>query len=133
MPDEGFQLDTHQCEHVVPNVTAGGFAGRHGDDRTHVLPNDTAAEDFEFLEAMLHHHTEPSMLLMKGMEALKKAAEEHLYDESKGCTKEFTTLRSVLKLLIAKARYGLSYVGFDTVLSIIGDMLPKENKLHANM
>jgi len=116
----------------VPNVTVGGFAGRNDDDRTHVLPNDTAAEDFEFLEAMLHRHTESSMLLMKEMEALKKAAEEPLYDESKGCTQEFTTLRSVLKLLMAKARYGLSDVGFDTFLSIIGDMLPKENKLPAN-
>ena len=76
--------------------------------RTHVLPNDMAAEDVEFLEAMLRRHTEPSMLLMKGMAALKKAAEEPLYDESKGCTKEYTTLRAVLKLLMAKVRYGLS-------------------------
>jgi len=116
----------------VPNVTASGFAGRNDDDRTHVLPNDTATEDFELLEAMLHRHTEPSMLLMKGIEALKKAAKEPMHDESKGCSKEFTTLRSVLKLLIAKARYGLSDVGFDTFLRIIRDMLPKENKLPAN-
>ena len=116
----------------MPNITAGGFARRNDDDRTHVLPNDTATEDFEFLEAMLHRHSKPSMLLMKGMEALKKATEEPLYDESKGCTKEFTTLRYVLKLLMAKARYGLSDVGFDTFLNIIGDMLPKENKLSAN-
>jgi len=40
------------------------------------------------------------VFFMKGMEALMKAAEEPLYDESKGCTKEFTTLRSVLKLLV---------------------------------
>jgi len=66
------------------------------------------------------------------MEALMKAAEEPLYDESKGCTKEFTTLRSVLKLLVCKARYGLSDVGFDAFLSIIVDMLPKENKVPAN-
>jgi len=134
MPDQGFQFfhNTHQSEHVVPNVTDGGFARRNDYDRTHVLPNDTATEDFEFLESMLHRHTEPSMLLMKGMKALKKAAEEPLYDESKGCTKEFTTLRFVLKLLMAKAKYGLSDVGFDMFLSIIGDMLPKENKLPAN-
>ena len=134
MPDEGFQFfhDTHQSEHVMPDVTAGGYAMRNDDYRTHVLPNDTAAEDFEFLEAMLHRHTKPSMLLMKGMKTLKKSAEEPLYDESKGCTKEFTMLRSMLKLLMAKARYGLSNVGFHMVLSIIGDMLPKENKLPAN-
>jgi hypothetical protein len=29
---------------------------------------------------------------MKGMESLKKAAKEPLYDESKCCTKEFTML-----------------------------------------
>jgi len=134
MPNEGFQFfhDTPQSEHVVPNVTTGGFARGNNGDRTHVLPNDIAAEDFEFLEAMLHRHTEPSMLLMKGMEALKKSIEEPLYDESKGCTKEFTMLRSVLKLLMAKARYDLSDAGFDTFLSIIGDILPKENKLSAN-
>ena len=93
MPDEGFQFfhETHQSEHVVQNVIASGFAGGNDDDRTHVLPNDTAVEDFKFLEAMLHRHTKISMLLMKGMEALKKAAEEPLYDESKGCTKECTS------------------------------------------
>jgi hypothetical protein len=36
------------------------------------------------------------MFLIKGMQALKKAAIEHLYEESKGCTDEFTTLRDVL-------------------------------------
>jgi len=49
---------------VVPNVTAGGFAGGNDGARTYVLPNDTTAEDAKFLEAMLRLHTEPSMLLM---------------------------------------------------------------------
>ena len=40
------------------------------------------------------------MFLIKGMEALKKAAIEHLYEESKGCTDEFTTLRVVLQFLM---------------------------------
>jgi hypothetical protein len=61
-----------------------------------------------------------------------KPTEEPLYDESKGCTKEFMTLWSVLKLLMLKARYGFSDVGFDVFLSIIADMLPKENKVPAN-
>jgi hypothetical protein len=92
-----------------------------------------AAEDAEFLEAMLRRHAEdPSVFFMKGMEALMKAAEEPLYDESKGCTKEFTTLRSVLKLLVCKARYGLSDASFDAFLSIIANMLPKKNKVPAN-
>ena len=58
----------------------------------HVVPNVTAMEDAEFLETMLRRYMDPSMLLMKGTEALMKAAEEPLYVESKGCTKEFTTL-----------------------------------------
>jgi hypothetical protein len=62
-----------------------------------------------------------------------KAAEEPLYDESKGCTKEFTTLWSVLKLLVCKARYGLSNAGLDAFLRIIAYMLPKENKVPSNM
>jgi hypothetical protein len=41
-------------------------------------------------------------------------------------------LRSVLKLLMLKARYDLSDAGFDAFLSIIADMLPKKNKVHAN-
>jgi hypothetical protein len=89
-------------------------------------------EDEELLEAMLHRHTDPSMFFKKGMESLKKATEEPLYDESKGCTKEFTILRSLLKLLMLKARYGSSDAGFDVFLSIIADMLPKENKVLAN-
>jgi hypothetical protein len=72
------------------------------------------------------------MFFKKGMESLKKATEEPLYDESKGCTIEFTTLWSVLKLLMLKARYGLSDTGFDAFLNIIADMLPKENKMPAN-
>jgi hypothetical protein len=89
-------------------------------------------EDAELLEAILRRHTDPSMFFMKGMESLKKPAEEPLYNESTVCTKEFTTLRSVLKLLMLKARYGMSDAGFDAFLSIIADMLSKENKVSAN-
>jgi hypothetical protein len=125
--------DGPDAEHVVPNVPDHGFAGENEGVRTNVLPNNMAVEDAEFLEAMLHRHAEdPSMFFIKGMEALMKAAEEPLYNESKGCTKEFTTLRSVLKLLVCRARYSLSDAGFDVFLSIIADMLPKENKVPAN-
>jgi hypothetical protein len=116
----------------VPNVIDHGYCGGNEYDRTHVLPNVMDEEDAKLLEAMLCRHTDPSMFFMKGMESLKKAAEEPLYDESKGCTKEFTTLHSTLKLLMLEARYGLFDAGFDAFLSIIADMLPKENKVPAN-
>ena len=121
-----------RSEHVVPNVTDHGYAGGNERERTHVLPNVMDEEDAELLEAMLRRHTDLSMFFMKGMESLKKAAEEPFYDESKGCTKEFTTRRSVLKLLMLKARYGLFDASFDAFLSIVADMLPKENKVPPN-
>jgi hypothetical protein len=55
------------------------------------------SEPAEFFEALLHRYLDPSMFLSKGMETLKKAATEHLCEESKGCTDEFTTLRVVLQ------------------------------------
>jgi hypothetical protein len=116
----------------VPNVTDHGYTGGNEYDRTHVLPNVMDEEDAELLEAMFRHHTNPSLFIMKGMESLQKAAKDPLYDESKGCTKEFTMLRFVLKLLMLKAKYGMSDAGFDVFLSIIEDMLPKENKVPAN-
>jgi hypothetical protein len=44
-------------------------------------------KDAELLEAILHRHTDTSMLFMRGMESMRKAVEEPLYDEYKGCTK----------------------------------------------
>ena len=63
------------------------------------------SEQAEFFETLLHRYSNPFMFLIKGMEALKKAATEHLYEESKGCTNEFTTLRVVLQFLMLKSRY----------------------------
>jgi hypothetical protein len=102
-----------QSEHVVSNVTNHDYAGENECDRTHILPNDMDEEDAELLEAILCRHTNPSMFFMRGMESLMKAEEEPLYDETKGCTKEFTTLWSVLKLLMLKVRYGLSQPNTD--------------------
>jgi len=61
------------------------------------------SEQAEFFEALLHRYSNPSMFLIKGMEALKKAAIEHLYEKSKGCTDEFTTPRAVLQFFMLKS------------------------------
>ena len=37
-------------------------------------------EQGDFFKALLHHYFDPSMFLIKGIEALKKAAIEHLYE-----------------------------------------------------
>jgi hypothetical protein len=64
------------------------------------------SEQAKFFKALLHRYSNPSMFLIKRMEALKKAAREHLYEESKGCTDEFTTLRAVLQFFMLKSWYG---------------------------
>jgi hypothetical protein len=85
------------------------------------------------LESIQYHNIYTSVLLTQpSMESLKKATEDPLYDESKGCTRESMMLRCVLKLLMLKARYGLSDAGFDAFLSNIAGMLSKKNKVLAN-
>lgn len=53
--------------------------------------NTDVVEDADFLEAIMNRCADPSIFFMKGMKALKKAAEDTLYDESNGCTKEWST------------------------------------------
>jgi hypothetical protein len=115
----------------VPNGIDHGFTRGNEGVRTHVLSNVIDEKDVELLEAILCCHTDPSMFFIIGMEAIMKATQEPLCNESKGCTKEFTTIQYVLKLLVLKARYGLSDAGFVVFLSFI-DMLPRENNVLAN-
>ena len=90
------------------------------------------SEQAEFFEALLHRYFDPSMFLIKGMEALKKATTEHLYKESKDCTDEFTTLRSVLQFFMLKCRYGWSNASFNEFLHVLTKLLPKWNKVPTN-
>jgi hypothetical protein len=90
------------------------------------------SEEADFFEALLPRYSDPSIFYQKGMEAMKKAATEYLYDKSKGCTNEFTTLRSVLQLLVLKAQFGWSDASFNEFLRVLGDLLPKGNKVPAN-
>ena len=90
------------------------------------------SEQEEFFKALLHCYSDPFMFLIKGMEALKKAATEHLYEESKGCTDEFTTLRAVLQFLMLKSWHGWSDASFNEFLRVLAKLLPKGNKVPAN-
>ncbi len=70
---------------------------------------DNEGIDFD-LEDMLRH-VEPEVLTstrrgLDNWEALEKAAKELLYDEAKGCDKDYSVLHSVLELLRLKARHG---------------------------
>jgi hypothetical protein len=90
------------------------------------------SEQAEFFEALLHCYSDPSMFLIKGMEASKKAATEHLYKKSKGCTDEFTTLRAVLQFLMLKSQYSWSDASFNEFLRVLAKRLPNGNKVSAN-
>jgi hypothetical protein len=113
------QVDGH--ENVVPTQV---------EDMVH---DDGSVEDKIDLEEMLRH-AEPEVLMgsargLNNFEALQKAAKEVLYDESKGCDSEFTTLRSVLELMRLKARHGWSDTSFDSLLELLQKMLPRPNSL----
>nr|CAD37092.3 OSJNBa0042N22.16 [Oryza sativa Japonica Group]CAE76043.1 B1248C03.2 [Oryza sativa Japonica Group] len=118
---------------------------RHGEEQVdepeNVVPtqvedmvhDDGYVEDKIDLEEMLRH-AEPEVLMgsargLNNFEALQKAAKEVLYDESKGCDSDFTTLRSVLELMRLKARHGWSDTSFDSLLKLLQKMLPRPNSL----
>jgi hypothetical protein len=91
--------------------------------------------DFD-LEDMLRH-VEPEVLTstrrgFDNWEALKKAAKELLYDESKGCDRDYTVLRSVLELIRLKARHGWLDTSFNDLMDLLRVMLPKPNLLPTN-
>jgi hypothetical protein len=90
------------------------------------------SEQAEFFEALLHHYFDPSMFLIKGREALKKAATKYLYEESKGYIDEFTTLRAVLQFFMLKSRYGWSDASFNKFWRVRTKLFPKGNKVSAN-
>nr|ABA98485.1 transposon protein, putative, CACTA, En/Spm sub-class [Oryza sativa Japonica Group] len=98
-----------------------------------MVHDDSSVEDKIDLEEMLRH-AEPEVLMgsargLNNFESLQKAAKEVLYDESKGCDSEFTTLRSVLDLMRLKARHGWSDTSFDSLLELLQKMLPRPNSL----
>ena len=79
------------------------------------------------------HHAEPHVLMdtrgLDNFEALQKASKELLYEESKGCDKEFTMLHSILELLRLKASNRWSDKSFLDLLSLLANMLLKPNSL----
>ena len=82
-------------------------------------------------------HVEPEVLAdrrrgLDNWEALEKAVKELLYNEVKGCDKDYTVLRFVLELLILKARHGWSDTSFNDLMNLLRVMLPKLNLLPTN-
>jgi len=79
-----------QIDHIMLNVADDFISGEGGDveDDYHVDEN----EQVEFFTALLKHCSEPTIFLVKGMEALRTIAKEPLYEESKCCIKEYAIL-----------------------------------------
>lgn len=122
--------ETIEAEHKVvqelPSCLTGGI---HDNDDDHKMMDDSGVE----LEDMLRH-AEPEVIMgsAKGLdnfEELQKAAKQLLYDESKGCDKDFSVLRSVLQLLTLKASNGWSDSSFNDLLVLLKKMLPNPNSL----
>ncbi|XP_052152536.1 uncharacterized protein LOC127770769 [Oryza glaberrima] len=99
----------------------------------------TDSDDFDGgfdLEDMLHH-VEPEVLAgrsrgLENWQALEKASNDLLYNETKGCDKDFTVLRSVLELLRLKAKHGWSDTSFNDLMSLLRVLLPKPNFVPSN-
>nr|ABA98042.1 transposon protein, putative, CACTA, En/Spm sub-class [Oryza sativa Japonica Group] len=104
-----------------------------------VVDVSTDSDDFDGgfdLEDMLRH-VEPEVLAgrsrgLENWQALEKASKDLLYDETKGCDKDFTVLRSVLELLRLKAKHGWSDTSFNDLMSLLRVLLPKPNFVPSN-
>ena len=66
------------------------------------------------------------------METVRKAREECLYLEEKGCEKRWVLLRFVLDILILKAKYGWSDRSFNDLLTLLAAVFPKPNFVPTN-
>ena len=80
------------------------------------------------------HHAEPEVVAgsahgLDNFDALKKAANDLLYDEAKGCEKDFTLLRTVLELMRLKVRNGWSDSSFNDLLVLLKKHFPQPNSL----
>ena len=93
--------------------------------------------DFDVEELLCH--VEPQVLLNAGttrgldnFATIEKASKDLLFEESKGCSKENTVLRTVLELMKLKAIHGWSDASFNELLDLLSDTLPKPNLLPKN-
>ena len=64
---------------------------------------------------------------------MKKSAEENIYERSKGCLKHWTILRFVLELLTLKVKHNWSDSSFNDLPCMLAWLLPKPNKVPANI
>jgi hypothetical protein len=89
------------------------------------------------LKKSLIKHFKADVILgnAKGLEhfkAVKDAAKERVYKESKGCPTHWSVLRFVIEVLILKAKYGWSDSSFNDLLKLLSWLLPKPNFVPTN-
>ncbi|XP_052138874.1 uncharacterized protein LOC127757413 [Oryza glaberrima] len=131
--EEEEEEEVHAVEPVDDDDVVGGN-GQHStvDDAD---DGNVSVDDGNFadLEEMLRH-AEPEDVAgsargLDNFDALKKAANDLLYDEAKGCEKDFTLLRTVLELMRLKARNGWSDSSFNDLLVLLKKLFPQPNSL----
>jgi uncharacterized protein YqgQ/transcription elongation factor Elf1 len=103
------------------------------DDSTHVFDDSHGGEGIDVEELLRNIEHEVLIENRKGgldnLEMMEKALKELLYEESKGFNKECTILQTVLDLLTLKARNGWSGTGFNLLLQLLENLIPKLNSL----
>jgi hypothetical protein len=118
-----------------------GVDGFHGDgvDEGPVDgdSSDNKLDDGDFLSQLLRH-TKAELLVgsAKGLanfETVKKSEKKNVYVRLKGCSKYWTVLRFILELLTLKAKNSWSDGSFNDLLRILAWLLPKPNKVPANI
>jgi hypothetical protein len=70
--------------------------------------------------------------MVSKLRAVKKSAEENIYERSKGCSKYWTVLCFILELLTVKAKRSWSDTSFNDFMRMLAWLLPKPNKVPGN-
>jgi hypothetical protein len=127
--DEVGAEDADENDHVMMDNAFG--CEDQNDDQTDG-PHVDEECDVDMKEML--RHIEPEVLLgsakgLENFETLKKAVKDCMYE---GCGKKWTVLRSMLHLLIVKAKFRWSDNSFNGLLTLLANLLPKPNLVPIN-
>jgi len=83
-------------------------------------------------------HTKSEVLVASArglaiFETVRKSVEENIYERSKGCPKHWTMICFILDLLTLKAKHSWQDGSLNNLLHILAWLLPKPNKMSANI
>jgi hypothetical protein len=131
----GDNNDVGHHDYMTMDDLFGDDAGDKGGDED-VGATLLEPEDVELFENIANHLDKDDVLFgnprwLKNFREMKQSATDPLYEKG-DCSKHMTTLRFNLKLLIVKARYGFSVIGFNEMLNVLNEAFPEGNKVPVN-